>query len=265
MRRLTRHPVLLAGIGAMSLLAGACSSHGSHPGESMVTGGSKAWALATTAILTSYNRGRLDMLPTEARSDSSTAQARRILHDWWEIDRRSDLLLALGYLERSGHRAEFQKMGQSLLAMSPERYEALLSEQRDAAGSVNLIRLIRAHFRKYGDSSLVAWDYSRYIMLCRWGYMVGFLSENEAWAFIVPAARTIQRSFHSWNELGDDYLVGREFWSREQTDRDGRIYRTVEDWLLRERTSPWNRLPWTMDLGGPPCCPPGSAASSGRS
>jgi hypothetical protein len=85
-------------------------------------------------------------------------------------------------------------------------------------------------------------------MLCRWGYMVGFLSEDQAWRRIMPAARRIQGGYRSWAELGEDYLVGREFWSREETDRTGRIYRDIETRLVKEPRSPWKRLPWRMKL-----------------
>lgn len=217
--------------------------------EPAITGGPRAWALATTALLTIRNGDRLDMLSPNGRSDSSVAQIRGILHDWWKVDSRSDLLRTLEWLDREGHRAEFQRLGQSLLSMTSAQYEESLSAARNRPDRVRDMKLAREHYRKYRRNSLVAWDYCRYIMLCRWGYMVGFLTEGQAWGRIMPAARAIQSGFRSWAELGEDYLVGREFWSREETDRTGRIYRDIETRLVKEPRSAWNRLPWRMKLG----------------
>ena len=88
---------------------------------------------------------------------------------------------------------------------------------RNPADTARLMKLCREHYRKRGRNSLVGWDYCRYIMLCRCGYQVGFLSEDEAWGRILPMARAIQAAFPSWSELGEDYLVGREFWSIAET------------------------------------------------
>jgi Protein of unknown function (DUF1266) len=48
-------------------------------------------------------------------------------------------------------------------------------------------------------------------MLC------GYLAEDEAWEKIMPAAAKLHATFSSWKELGENYLIGREFWSYEQT------------------------------------------------
>ncbi len=133
--------------------------------------------------------------------------------------------------------------------MTDAQYQASLSAARNRPEMVRGMKLAREHYRKYRRNSLVAWDYCRYIMLCRWGYMVGFLNEDQAWRRIMPAARTIQAGFHSWAELGEDYLVGREFWSPEETDRTGRIYRNIQTRLVKEPRSAWNQLPWRMELG----------------
>jgi hypothetical protein len=238
--------------GALVLLPVAAGARGRPTPRTeapAITSGPRAWALATTAILTYRNNGRIDMLSPDAPDDSSVARTRRLLHDWWEVGSRSDLLQTLEWLDREGHRVEFQRMGQSLLAMTDAQYQASLSAARNRPEMVGRMKLVREHYRKYHRNSLVGWDYCRYIMLCRWGYTVGFLTEDQAWRRILPAAHTIQRGFRSWAELGEDYLVGREFWSREETDRTGQIYRDVESRLVKEPRSAWNKLPWRMNLG----------------
>ena len=248
--------IILLALGAGTLLSavsGASARPGPRTAEPAITSGPRAWALATTALLTYRNGERLDRLSPDVQSDSGRAEVRTILHDWWGIDNRSDLLNDLEFLDREGHRAEFQKQGQSLIAMTDAQYQSALSAARRHPDAVRRMKLVRDYYRRCRRSSLVGWDYCRYIMLCRWGYMVGFLTEDEAWRRIMPAARTLQAGFGSWAELGQDYLVGREFWSREETERTGQIYRDIEKWLVQEPRSPWKQLPWRMalDVGVP--------------
>jgi len=62
------------------------------------------------------------------------------------------------------------------------------------------------------------------------------------------AARILQRAFSSWRELGENYLIGREFWSLTQTKQDGDQVRAAYDRLLNDPNSPWNRISWTLSL-----------------
>jgi uncharacterized protein DUF1266 len=250
--------VMLLVFGAVILLpalADARLQSTQRTADTVITGGPKAWALATTALLTIRNNGRLDMLSPDARSDSSVAQTRGLLRDWWQVGSRADLLRTLDWLDREGHRVEFQRMGQSLAAMTDAKYQASLSSARKNPEMVGRMQLAREHYRKYHGNSLVAWDYCRYIMLCRWGYLVGFLTEDQAWRRIMPKARAIQGGFRSWAELGEDYLVGREYWSRDEANRTGRIYRDIDTRLMKDPQSAWNQLPWRMELG--PAAPSG--------
>ncbi|MRR34633.1 DUF1266 domain-containing protein [bacterium] len=65
---------------------------------------------------------------------------------------------------------------------------------------------------------------------------------------IMPAAAMLQRTFVSWKDLGENYLVGRQFWSYGQTQRDGQLYQNVYRQLLSKSSSPWILIPWNLDL-----------------
>ena len=245
---MTPRGVLLV-LGALSLLPTACSRSASRAAEPIIAQGPRAWALATTALLTIRNQGRLDMLSPSPPSASSVRETRGLLHDWWGIDSRADLLRTLEYLDHEGHRGQFQKMALSLLSMTEAEYQARLTATADHPEIAARMKLAREHYQKHRRNSFAAWDYCRYVMLCRWGYTVGFLTSDQAWQRIMPAARTIQTGFRSWSEMGEDYLVGRQFWSSEESERTGQIYRDIEARLLEDPGSVWNRLPWDTRLG----------------
>src|SRR5256885_14286177 len=164
--------------------------------EPNLSNSQKQWALATTAIRASQNGDRHDILGGQEKTAESVRSATRLLHDWWRVDSREDLLAALETLARAGHRARFEQLGADPSSLS--------STDREA-------RFAAAHYSKLGKKSLVGWDYTRYIALCRWGYLLGYLSEQEAWDKIMPAARLLQRTFSSWQDLGRNYMIGREF------------------------------------------------------
>jgi hypothetical protein len=89
----------------------------------------------------------------------------------------------------------------------------------------------------------------RYVSLCRWGVLCGYVTEDEAWRLIMPVAAGIQATFSSWEELGQNYLIGREFWSYDQTQPERAALRQVYGALLTSPLSPWVSNPRGMNLG----------------
>jgi hypothetical protein len=67
----------------------------------------------------------------------------------------------------------------------------------------------------------------------------------------MPVAAVIQKTFSSWSEYGQNYLIGREFWSYAQTVKDGGYLRSVYQDLLTNTSSPWKMNAWDVDLGVP--------------
>ena len=79
-------PRVLVAVGAMALLPTAAPGRSDRPpskAEAVFLSGPKAWALATTAHLTYHNGWRIDMLPPNRQADTTVAETRKILRDWW--------------------------------------------------------------------------------------------------------------------------------------------------------------------------------------
>jgi hypothetical protein len=75
-----------------------------------------------------------------------------------------------------------------------------------------------------------------------------YLSETEAWDKIMPAALRLQQTFVSWPDLESNFLLGRQFWSMEQSRQTGATYKAIYDEFIEEKDSPWNANDWNMDL-----------------
>jgi TPR repeat protein len=195
------------------------------------------WALATSALLTEVNKGRHDMLGTDLRNESQIIGKDLLaFYRWWSVASREDLLETLDWIKKGGHRNDFEEMGQRISSVPQVQLNDLPPDAK----------VVLQNYTKLGKKSLLGWDYSRYILLCRWGYLDGYLTEEEAWERIMPVAKMLQKTFDSWADLGGNYMIGRRFWSPERQDNNR--YQATLDNLVTNPLSPWKLCPWNMNL-----------------
>lgn len=237
-------------LGALAILWLAAGAPGASAGDSAgsLTDEQKGWALATSAMLFQRNMDSHDLLAGGPRTDWYVDRTRELLNDWWGIRTRAELMSALRWLATEGHRADFERLG-VVVDRLPPRLVGWLEAWVLPSELAHRVAVVQRHHKALGDRSLLGWDYGRYVALCRWGYAAGFLTEDDAWRCIMPAARLLQSHFGSWDELGENYLIGREFWSLSETQRSGDLYRATYQTLRSYAGSPWNRHPWRLDLG----------------
>lgn len=209
----------------------------------------KNWAIAASAVLASFDGERVDTLST----GDSVIRVRHLLQEAWGISDHDDLLRTLDLIDQGGSRRLFSALGERIASLSP--VELAVDTSRLDSEDANKVAITDRYYKELGARSITAWDYSRYIMLCRWGVTAGYIPEEEAWPRMMYAAQILQRTFTSWSEIGENYLVGRQFWSLSQTRIDGEQMRAAYQKLLDNPGSPWNRIPWNLSLQ-----PPASAA-----
>ncbi len=220
------------------------------PKQSAITG-PKAWALGCSAILTERNHHRHDLLAEGEVNWKNIPRTRSLIDEWWGIKTRADLLGDLTWLNEGGHRKSFELAGIYAVGLSEDQYQKLLEQLKDKEQTCHKYRIAREHYAQLRAKSIAAWDYARFINLCRWGVMAGYISEQEAWQLIMPTARTIQKSFNSWEDMGQNYLIGRKFWAYGQNKGQEYLNYDAFQRLLDMRSSPWNSYDWNMDLTVP--------------
>jgi len=208
----------------------------------------KKWALATCAVLTEAREGRHDVLADRKPTLGAQIMERSALSRWWGIENRMDLFEMLLWLQTGGHRKNFDEMGKRIASLSPGEIAGMKNAVAGNVERSNDIDIVLKHYTEFGDKSILGWDYTRYVALCRWGYVVGFISEDEAWEKIMPVARLLQQRFDSWEDLGNNYIIGRRFWSAKETARQGKLIRSAFNKLLTDPSSPWNTIPWDLDM-----------------
>lgn len=216
-----------------------------YPEDARPTEKQKQWALATCAVLTERNGGCHELLG----GATNRGDIAEMLQRDWSIDCREDLLGALRSLEYGGHRKGYDDWVSYLDRLSSEqRGQARRHIAGQGGSQSNRLAVVLATREKFEATGLAGWDFSRYVALCGWGALVGYLSEEEAWQLIMPAARLLQKSFSSWYGLAENYADGRRFWSLSATLKGDEKIRDAINTLLWKEYSPWVRLKWDTSL-----------------
>jgi hypothetical protein len=213
----------------------------------------QSFGLAAGGVLAEINFYACDALGVDP------SMVDTVLRRDWGIQDRAALVEMLEWLAAGGHRKEYEDMGARLRAagrmpadplhlFKPDEFLSLSIEDqvalRERAGVAG--QLLPAH------RSLVAWDFGRLIMLARWGFSIGFLSEAEAWIWIERAAAPIEAAFKSWLDVGENYLAGARFWSKNE-ERVVDDTQAALDHLLdpENAKSAWNRVPFPGAAANP--------------
>ncbi len=215
---------------------------------SYLTHDQKMWIWATCALLTESNGKRHDVFGGAVPTPEEIAQEKQLLREWWDVYDRESMLSTLDWLWQGGHRDDFEKLSLRVQSLDPGKLQAMKDMAKDNPELLHRITVVEKYYKDVGPKGICGWDYSRYVALCGWGYLAGYLSEKEAWQHALPAALILQARFDSWDDLGKNYLIGREFWSLEDTRKTGARFRRSYIRLTIDPTSPWREYPWNLDL-----------------
>jgi uncharacterized protein DUF1266 len=212
----------------------------------------KTHALGFGAILDSQNgdpHSQLARPMDEAASLDRKLKKRDLMVSAWGLHSREELLTMLDGIQNgeSGSRKGFWNVRLKLLEGKMENYIPIISASREDVASAIVAATHLDPLRGH-SLPLAAWDFGRYINLCRWGYVCGWLSEQEAWDRIIPAARLLQASYNSWGDFAQDYLLGRNFWN-PQTGKDNETIRYTVALLNLPPKGLWSTIPWNEPLG----------------
>ena len=208
---------------------------------------SHEWAIASNAIVAlGYDCKRLDLLGWEEPTPDNIAQWKDFLENYWGIKNKEDLMRTVTWLKEGGHRKLFDIDRKRLANATSEQLLEMIKAEPEEEAYKTLV--IARYSYEVGERGIPAWDYLRIIHVAGWSYLVGYISEDEAWEIIMPAAKVIQSRYKSWDDLMRNYLIGREYWSLNQTRLRGQKFRDAEQWLLKNPESPYKKIPWNLNL-----------------
>jgi Protein of unknown function (DUF1266) len=210
-------------------------------------------ALAFNAILDSqagFVHSSIGTSFDSATTEQNRPNVRKLLADYYGVTSREELLAMLDSFAtgETGQRALYWEIYTKMTHYLPGSANNLYLEYGPKNGArVNVVMIYQ--LLPVGKAlPIAAWDFARYILLCRDGYNAGWLSEDEAWAKIMPVARMLQASYSSWEDFAADYLRGREFWKPDDPVSNNRT-RSVAGLLERKEGGLWSSIPWGQSLG----------------
>lgn len=65
----------------------------------------------------------------------------------------------------------------------------------------------------YNCTSISGWDYIRGASVAKDCFNLNYLTEDEAWKYIVAFGKKVKEEFSSWEQLAVSFLIGRYIWS----------------------------------------------------
>ncbi|MDV0447719.1 hypothetical protein MsAg5_16310 [Methanosarcinaceae archaeon Ag5] len=216
------------------------------------------WALTAAAHTAIRNGHCLDSLFL----NMSPEEAQTRLSDVWQVDSRLELVQILDYFWYEGQHLNYDIVLESLLSVPWYEWKAEIErftqENEDGDITYTLIPLLETMETAFSllkrekvitsdfVTSVLAWDFGRFIYVCRLGFAAGYISEEEAWDAIMPAADALQQEFESWEELSISYLTGCLLWNGSFQERTAAI--NNHNLLIQNPQSPFNSLPWNLEL-----------------
>jgi ankyrin repeat protein len=211
----------------------------------------RAWALALDAMynlcdgsnfnsVEIENPYEVEVVPNELQQRKQAALATGA-----GIENKADLLNKLDSLLSTGDRAVCLKEGEMLANMSDADFETYLGQLGDPGAAAHA-KAERISYLKWKSKSGLAYDLCHYVRLVCVGTAAGYLNEDEAWPLLVPAAQKAQQNFGSWNELGANFLDGREIVTKERSPVMEACVQLLSN--PKDPNSPWTECPWDTDL-----------------
>ena len=166
----------------------------------------------------------------------------------WDIRSTDELNAALdGLFTGGGQNEEFMELMALLGTIKADRRNVFIeSRKKDPQVFAKLTLVDRSLYRLH-KGGIFAWDCGRYVMLCRWGAMIGLHSDEQAWERIMRIAGHVQPLFSDWYAYAVSYVTGRHFWMGTlSVDHVTRMTAYVQQ-LFTGDAAPWS-VPWDTHL-----------------
>jgi len=188
------------------------------------------WVNSTYLHVSVYEKGPVvyELIGGVGRRDAATIlSAKNVLARSWGIYDRDDFFIMIDWLKTAGHNSVYN--------IYKNKGDYILTKYKD----------------KLEGKGLIGWDYIRLIRLSGLAYISGYITLEESYDIAIEAAKVIQKTYSSWDEATESYIIGHGFWSGEDPDDTSTVTGEMEKIrkeLLMIKSVPWNTLPWNLPL-----------------
>ncbi len=200
------------------------------------------FVLALAGVITELDHAHHDLLGGWGEGPKTRPWCTNRLAEFYGVASAEDLVRSTKYFLHAGHSADARA---TLAALADDPSQ---DGEQEA--------LVRAHRAEIERAGVFAWDMARLVAVLGWGAWAGYVAELEAWQVMMVAAARVQKSYDSWASFAGGYELGRLYWAKGKAHEPTA---QILEKLRTDPTSPWNTLPWDLDLGvilGAPVAPP---------
>ncbi len=156
------------------------------------------------------------------------------LKNHWDIHNKSDLIEMCEIMFSCPN-----------VEVAKEFYETVNEDEMNS-GRLKVRSAIMVDYER----TIKAYDVYRVIILAYLGYTAKYFTFNEAMDWCLKAGKELQKTYKSWDDLHDNYILGYSFWSQEDADVIGtnanQRKRAYEE-TKKYPTHPW-QISWNMAL-----------------
>ncbi|MGE7694674.1 DUF1266 domain-containing protein [Lysinibacillus sp. NPDC094177] len=162
------------------------------------------------------------------------------LSSYWDVSNPEEAVETLEWLLTEGHRSRYDqlfmalKAGQSFTEAEVGKSQICYESAQEAM--MKKLSIAKSDFDKV--DTIAAWDFDRAVNIARWSYILGYITEDQAWGYIARAADAGSHFFQSWKDYFISFAFGRAI------AYEGDIYDII--WggkeLLNEKDSIWNEF-----------------------
>ncbi len=202
-------------------------------------------ALNVGAITSEQNGYYCNCIETEPDKEDVAGR----LRDYYGITNNESALETIEWLLTRGHNVYFEAI-RPVIANSSQQFnaDALLEEEKDRSlmSYVNNIKeslemvvdenIVRGA-SEFKNLSIKAWDLGRMVLITRCCCDLNYITEEQAWFYIMAAYNNSKEIYTDWNEFAKGYIIGRCMWG----GNDGSLYGiiSIAKDLLKDKNSPW--------------------------
>lgn len=168
----------------------------------------------------------------------------------WEVSDHESMKQVLDWLIDAGRKEEFSQLQNQLNIFSEDNRQPGIHSLPDDGELKKQAAFTNKYFRRVSPQNIAAFDYAFCIVLSRFGWKVGYLDSEEAYDYMLKAARLAQSSYSSWLEYITAYTIGVQFVDSAQLKNPQyiRVQEPAIIKLLSSRHSPFQKVKWDTKI-----------------
>lgn len=190
-----------------------------------------------------------DTLPKSNNDQKLIQKTIKILDKDWGIKNKEEFLEKSGLFMELNYTKQYNRKIQFFSTLSTTAQDNYINKFGINTNDYISYKIIKSYCNKLPKAGIAAFDYSRYIYVCRKAFFAGFIDEGEAWNLMFKVAKAVQEAYSSWREYVLAYEVGKQLIKSKKLTKE--LFENETPYiskLILEEDSPLRKLDWNTKL-----------------